>query len=77
MSGPVPFVAKPPPVDSTGQVTGDDDTLVLSPGMWAGSKLIPPADRDLERSSQHGSYVPTVGQRGRRAGRELSPNSKA
>jgi hypothetical protein len=31
----------PPQVDATGQVTAGDGTLVLSPGQWVGTKLIP------------------------------------
>ena len=30
----------PPKVDATGQLTGDDGTLVLSPGLWVGTKLV-------------------------------------
>jgi len=31
----------PPQVDATGQVTAGEGTLVLSPGQWVGTKLIP------------------------------------
>jgi len=31
----------PPQVDATGQVTAGDGTLVLTPGQWVGTKLIP------------------------------------
>jgi hypothetical protein len=31
----------PPKVDASGQVTGGDGSLVLSPGLWVGTKLVP------------------------------------
>jgi hypothetical protein len=31
----------PPKVDASGQVTGEHGSLVLSPGLWVGTKLVP------------------------------------
>ena len=70
----------PPPVDATGQVTGDDNTLVLSPGMWVGSKLIPLTVLNTVIQKGLLNTAPTFPQWASGAavpGWKLTPNNKA